>query len=151
MKKFKLYGFVVIPDHVHLLIQPNDEYNISRIMQSLKKSFSRDCNNFIRYAHNVGEIHESRLRGKQYSFKKDEYFQIPDYKKYLNNIHKFNNQPNFQWHQSYHDHIIRNEEDFRRHIEYIWYNPEKHGIIQNWQNYKYSSYTYQNLIDYLTI
>ena len=32
------------------------------------------------------------------------------------------------WQHRYWDHIIRSEEDMRRHIDYIHYNPVKHGF-----------------------
>lgn len=136
LKKFKLYGFVVLPEHVHLLIEPGEEYNISQVMQALKKNISQDVNKVIGF-YPEGENSNSRLRKVDVSIYK---------------YNKFVNFPKFQWHQSYYDHIIRDEDDFRQHTEYIWWNPEKHGIIDNWQNYKYSSYyNYQNLIDYLNI
>ena len=28
MKRFELYAFTIIPDHVHLLVRPGDEYNV---------------------------------------------------------------------------------------------------------------------------
>ena len=31
------------------------------------------------------------------------------------------------WHQRFWEHVIRDEEDLRRHVEYIFYNPVKHG------------------------
>jgi putative transposase len=37
LKRFKLYGFVILPNHVHLLIEPGGKYNISKVMASLKK------------------------------------------------------------------------------------------------------------------
>lgn len=73
LKKFKLYGFVVIPDHVHLLIQPNDEYNISKTMKSLKENFSRNAN-IIMNITNEGETTSSRLRELKEIFKKQYVF-----------------------------------------------------------------------------
>jgi REP element-mobilizing transposase RayT len=32
IKQFQLFGFVVLRDHVHLLIKPSDKYNISKII-----------------------------------------------------------------------------------------------------------------------
>ncbi|OGY45057.1 MAG: hypothetical protein A3J62_01980 [Candidatus Buchananbacteria bacterium RIFCSPHIGHO2_02_FULL_38_8] len=32
--KFRLYGFVIIPDHIHLLIGLNNKINISEIIHS---------------------------------------------------------------------------------------------------------------------
>jgi len=33
------------------------------------------------------------------------------------------------WQHRYWDHIIRSEEDMKRHIDYIHYNPVKHGLV----------------------
>jgi len=33
------------------------------------------------------------------------------------------------WQHRYWDHIIRSEEDMKRHVDYIHYNPVKHGRL----------------------
>lgn len=158
LKKFKLFAFVVLLDHVHLLIAPTEKFNISEIMHSLKKSFSRDFNNFHIFA-NEGEVHEPRLReltkrciqNQQYSFRKNKLFNIPNYNKYLKNIYKFKNLPKFQWQKSFHDHIIRGDDDLDYHMWYILNNSVKHNIGPG-EKYKYSSYkNYHNLIDEIEI
>jgi putative transposase len=35
--------------------------------------------------------------------------------------------PKFRWQKSFHDHIIRDELDFRNHVEYIMEQPVMHG------------------------
>ena len=47
LQHFKLFGFCLLPDHFHLLIQPNEKGNISKIIQSFKRNFSRDANKII--------------------------------------------------------------------------------------------------------
>lgn len=42
------------------------------------------------------------------------------------------------WNQ-YVDHVIRNEIDFYRHINYIHQNPVKHKLVKNMSKYKWSS------------
>ena len=69
MKRFKLYGFCLIYDHLNLLLQPDDEFNISKVMQSIKKEFSRDANCLILnnskgdIPNEEGDIPECRLHG----------------------------------------------------------------------------------------
>ncbi|MFH1427792.1 MAG: transposase, partial [Patescibacteria group bacterium] len=65
LKNFKLFGFIIIPDHVHLMLKPEGKFNISKIMQFLKRHFSRDIN-FLFNINNEGEIRESRLQGGDY-------------------------------------------------------------------------------------
>ena len=43
------------------------------------------------------------------------------------------------WQNRFWDHIIRNQEDLNRHIDYIHYNPVKHGYAPNLSDWKYSS------------
>lgn len=33
------------------------------------------------------------------------------------------------WQRRYWEHLIRDDEDYRRHVEYIHYNPVKHGYV----------------------
>ena len=44
------------------------------------------------------------------------------------------------WQYRYWDHVIRNQVDLNRHIDYIHYNPVKHGLSLRSFNYKYSSF-----------
>jgi len=37
---FFLFGYVVMPDHFHILIQPDKDYSISQVMQKLKSLFA---------------------------------------------------------------------------------------------------------------
>jgi len=43
------------------------------------------------------------------------------------------------WQRRYYDHIIRNEDDFNKHIDYIHYNSMKHYQISP-KDWKYSSF-----------
>jgi putative transposase len=45
------------------------------------------------------------------------------------------------WQKRFWDHVIRDETDLKNHIQYIHYNPVKHGIvadIRTWQDSSYS-------------
>ena len=44
------------------------------------------------------------------------------------------------WQYRFWDHVIRNQEDLNRHIDYIHYNPVKHKIVGNPIKWKYSSF-----------
>ena len=39
-RKFKLHDFVIMPDHVHLLIEVGDDMTIEKAMQLIKGRFS---------------------------------------------------------------------------------------------------------------
>lgn len=44
------------------------------------------------------------------------------------------------WQRRYWEHAIRNEEDLSRHIDYIHYNPVKHGYADNPDDWPYSTW-----------
>ena len=44
------------------------------------------------------------------------------------------------WQRRYWEHVIRDEEDFIRQIEYIHYNPVKHNLIESPKDWEYSSF-----------
>jgi putative transposase len=43
------------------------------------------------------------------------------------------------WQRRYWEHLIRGEQDFIRHVDYIHYNPVKHGHTRNPADWPYSS------------
>ena len=44
------------------------------------------------------------------------------------------------WQKRFWDHVIRDEEDFQRHLDYVHYNPVKHGLVEHPEDWPYSSY-----------
>ena len=56
----------------------------------------------------------------------------------------------FQWQKSFHDHIIRGDDDFGEHWEYIKWNPIKHKMPDNW-TYIFTNSKYADLIDYIEL
>jgi putative transposase len=44
------------------------------------------------------------------------------------------------WQRRFWEHAIRDEEDFRRHVDYIHFNPVKHGYVQKVADWPYSSF-----------
>jgi REP-associated tyrosine transposase len=44
------------------------------------------------------------------------------------------------WQRRYWEHVIRNETDLERHIDYIHYNPVKHGLVSRVCDWPYSSF-----------
>jgi len=44
------------------------------------------------------------------------------------------------WQKRYWEHLLQDEKDYRRHIEYIHYNPVKHGYTKHPMDWRYSSF-----------
>ena len=44
------------------------------------------------------------------------------------------------WQRGFWDHIIRDEKDYRNHLDYIHWNPVKHGYVENPSEWEWSSF-----------
>jgi putative transposase len=44
------------------------------------------------------------------------------------------------WQRRYWEHLIRDEDDYRRHVNYVHINPLKHGLVHRVQDWPYSSF-----------
>jgi putative transposase len=44
------------------------------------------------------------------------------------------------WQRRFWEHTIRSEEDFSRHVEYVHFNPVKHGLVPRVRDWPYSSF-----------
>ena len=44
------------------------------------------------------------------------------------------------WQRRFWEHTIRDEEDWHRHMDYIHYNPVKHGYVKNVKDWPWSSF-----------
>lgn len=44
------------------------------------------------------------------------------------------------WQRRFWEHCIRDEEDLQRHVDYVHFNPVKHGLVRSVQDWPYSSF-----------
>ena len=44
------------------------------------------------------------------------------------------------WQRRFWDHVIRDDDDFGRHLDYVHYNPLKHGLVSCPHDWPYSSF-----------
>ncbi len=91
-----LLAWVVLPDHLHVIVDPG-ECDSSILMRQFKLSFS------TRYRKRTG-VREGRV-----------------------------------WQYRFWDHQIRDERDLKRHLDYIHYNPVKHGLASSPFEWRLSS------------
>ena len=113
-KKFYHYdivAIVILPDHLHMIIDPKDANEYPKIISYLKRKFT----------YLVNKNHENR---------NDSFLSESKKKKRESNI----------WQRRYYEHTIRDEKDFALHLDYIHYNPVKHHYVQSTKEWKYSSF-----------
>lgn len=51
------------------------------------------------------------------------------------------NASDFGWQKDFYDHVLRKDEDLKKQIEYILYNPARKHIVGNWKEYPYKGST----------
>jgi len=44
------------------------------------------------------------------------------------------------WQRRYWEHLLRDQNDFNQHVDYIHYNPVKHGYVDSVADWQYSSF-----------
>jgi putative transposase len=82
--RYLLHGFVVMPEHLHVLLTPSSTQAIERCAQFIKGGFSHEVRKQF-----AGEV----------------------------------------WQSGFHEHRIRNGEDFKGQLGYIAGNPGKRGLV----------------------
>lgn len=64
---FILYAYVVMPDHLHMVIKVNEQYNISKVMQAIKYHAAKDVHNYLE---SEGKIWKPRFNYRTINDKK---------------------------------------------------------------------------------
>lgn len=50
-------------------------------------------------------------------------------------------QHGIKWQKDFYDHILRKDEDIKKHVRYILENPVRKGIVKNWKEYPFKGST----------
>ena len=139
LKRIELYGYSILPDHLHLMFMPPQEFSYSEVIRSLKTNFARNANDIIlnrlgRPAFPAGDVTSRRLRGYELHLRDT----LPLLLRALHETCGLKHGiPRSRWQKSFHDHIIRNEHDFHAHLNYIWCNAVKHGFVRKPEDWRW--------------
>ncbi len=110
-KPFTIDAIVVLPDHIHSIwTLPIHDSDYSTRWKTIKSSFTK------KYTHRVGE---ASARPTNSMDKKGE---------------------KGIWQRRFWEHTIQDEKDYRVHMEYIHYNPVKHGLVVAPKDWPHSSF-----------
>lgn len=113
---FSLIGFVIMPDHLHLMVVPDRRNTISDVMRHLKGRFARLYNK------------SRRINSADYG-KKVIVDRTGNLSPSRANI----------WQESFYDHVIRNEQELLEKLNYIHNNPVTAKMVAKPEDYKFSS------------
>ena len=93
---FLIHGWVVLPDHLHCVIElPPGDADFPVCRRPMKMESSKAMPKVERLSHT------RKTRGER-------------------DI----------WQRRYWEHLIRNENDFQAHMDYVHFNPVKHGLVK---------------------
>lgn len=126
---FQLLAFVVMPDHIHLMVVPDKRNTISDVMRHIKGRFARKYNQVSRGMNspNYG-VQDHRTENSSPSHESDTHragnLSLPK--------SKF-------WQESFYDHVIRNRKELVERLNYIHLNPVRAGLAGKPGEYEYSS------------
>lgn len=98
---FDIFSIVIIPDHIHMIIKPDNINEYPKIIGQIKSYFTKNVN--IEYEIN-------------------------------------NNREATIWQRRYWEHTISDENDLYRHLDYIHFNPVKHGYVKSVKEWMFSSF-----------
>lgn len=119
-RRYRLFAWVVMPNHVHALFQPIDGWTVAAIAASWKKfTASRIRDHWERRS---PDRHRGRERHRQ-----------------SHDCEQPSGRPNPVWAREYWDRYIRNEQHFHRTVSYIHANPVKAGLVTTAGAWRWSS------------
>jgi putative transposase len=104
-------GYVVMPEHIHLLISEPDRGSVSIVMQVLKQRFARKI------------LRDLRTRGT---------LQQPSLCEAMEDAHI--------WQKRFYDFVVLSEKKKLEKLRYIHRNPVKRGLVLAPEQWKWSSY-----------
>jgi REP element-mobilizing transposase RayT len=118
-KGLEIYGWVIMSNHIHLLLK-SDKEELSSVLRDFKSFTSK------RILEQIQENTESRKEWMLKIFKEAAF------------KHKRNSEYQFWTHENHSEHIF-SIKFMEQKLEYIHNNPVKSGIVEKPEEYKYSS------------
>ena len=109
--QFLVVGYVVMPEHIHLLISEPDRGSVSIVTQVLKQRFAREI------------LRELRTRGT---------LQPPSSSRAM--------EDGPIWQKRFYDFVVLSEKKKLEKLHYIHRNPVKRGLVLAPEQWKWSSY-----------
>jgi putative transposase len=120
--RMRIYGYVVMPEHVHLLVSEPEDGNLAEAMHYLKLSFSKRAKS---------------LTGTQVSVQERD-ANLGHQRTDANLGHQQSNEP--FWQKRYYDRNVRSVREFGIKLRYLHRNPVKRGLVREPGDWKWSSF-----------
>ncbi len=113
-KGLRLHGYVILDNHLHLIVSSDD---LSQVLRDFKR-------------HTAKEIQVvARQDDKQWLLKQFEFFKGVQKVKSRHQV----------WQEGFHPQAIATEDMLRQKLDYIHYNPVRAGLVDRPEDWRYSS------------
>ena len=112
---YRLIAYVIMPDHIHLIIYPPEKTSICSIMRDFKKFTSKQIIKKLKEEKKVSQL---RL-----------------FASYADSLHQYS-----VWRNEFRSLHIYSKKVLRIKVNYIHKNPVKRGLVKYQEDYLYSSY-----------
>ena len=123
--KFDVYAIAILPEHMHMILIPENIKDYPKIIRAIKYNFSRKIND-------GGMAIPPYINRSPNDSEDIKVFALCNLSK--NKINKG------IWQDRYIEHTIRDENDLNNHLNYIHYNPVKHGNVNCVKDWEHSSF-----------
>ena len=109
--RYRIDAIIVLPDHLHMIITPQKASDYPKIISHIKRSFV--------YGMNASDRNKARQT-----------LSASSYRRKLAGV----------WQKRFYEHTIRDEKDMLEKMIYIQNNALNHGLAEEWNEWKYSSF-----------
>ncbi len=116
-QNYKIYGYVIMPDHIHLLIHPHGKATVADIMRDYKEFTSKRIIRQAEVENNMEWVTAFQKAGQETG-----------------------RSDNKVWQDSYWDVEIFSTKFLRQKLNYIHNNPVRAELVASPQDYPYSSF-----------
>ncbi len=125
-RPFVCDAIVILPDHIHAVwTMPKGDADFSTRWGAIKARFTRQV--------------KSNRRVGLYPTDDQKIGQTVGWNPTLRSPSKNRKGDAGIWQRRYWEHCIRDERDYRNHLEYCWGNPVKHGFVERAVDWPFSS------------
>ncbi len=107
---YEIDSIVILPDHLHMIIIPEEPDAYPKIVRSIKTYFSKGL--------------------------KESWAGMPT----LRSASQVKKRELGIWQRRFYEHAVRDEKDLQSLRDYIHYNPVKHGLVKRVYDWEYSSF-----------
>jgi REP element-mobilizing transposase RayT len=112
--RYKIVGYCLVPDHIHLMIQAEGDLDVSRVMADFKRFTAHEIyNNFKKNKDNywLKILENSAYKGQGFSV----------------------------WQETFRSEVVYEDKFLQKQLNYIHNNPVRRGLVKNAVDWPHSS------------